>query len=83
MIITVRPHCRPCCLLHADGQDGGATIEQGSCMFGHLDYHSGTGWDIAALSDKNPDYAVSVATLGFGYQHPVQPITDECMWQQG
>ncbi len=44
----------------ADGQDGGATVDQGSCMFGHLDYNAGTGYDIVALSDHDPEYAVSV-----------------------
>eukprot|EP00879_Flechtneria_rotunda_P026763 GHRR01028587.1.p1 GENE.GHRR01028587.1~~GHRR01028587.1.p1 ORF type:complete len:127 (+),score=27.10 GHRR01028587.1:317-697(+) len=41
------------------GDDGGASIHQGSCMFGHIDYNKGTGWDIGALSDKAGDYAGS------------------------
>ncbi len=28
----------------------------GSCMFGYLDPNSGTGWDIAAMSDSDQDY---------------------------
>lgn len=39
------------------GDDGGTTIDQGSCMFGYLDPNKGTGRDIAALSDKAYDYA--------------------------
>jgi hypothetical protein len=29
------------------GNDGGSTVHEGSCMFGHLDENKGTGWDIA------------------------------------
>ncbi|KAG2451251.1 hypothetical protein HYH02_003858 [Chlamydomonas schloesseri] len=42
------------------GNDGGATIDQGSCMYGALP--SGlvsTGTDIAAISDANPSFAGS------------------------
>jgi hypothetical protein len=41
------------------GQDGGSTIHQGSCMFGNLKAGQGTGYDIAALSDADPEYAGS------------------------
>ncbi|KAG2501765.1 hypothetical protein HYH03_000265 [Edaphochlamys debaryana] len=42
------------------GQDGGATIDQGSCMYGPLpNYMVSTGKDIAALSDTASDYAGS------------------------
>lgn len=34
------------------GNDGGSTVDQGSCMFGHLDPNAGTGTDIGALSDS-------------------------------
>lgn len=40
---------------HSTGEDG--SINSGSCMFGQLDGSKGTGWDIAALSDKNSDYS--------------------------
>ncbi len=30
-------------------------------MFGQLDYNAGTGYDIVALSDHDPDYAVGAA----------------------
>lgn len=33
------------------------SIHQGSCMFGNIDGNKGTGWDIAAISDKASDYA--------------------------
>lgn len=38
------------------GDDGGATIDQGSCMYGYIDPNIGVGVDIAALSDRNPEY---------------------------
>jgi hypothetical protein len=41
------------------GNDGGASINEGSCAFGQLDSGTGTGLDIAALSDADPDYAGS------------------------
>jgi hypothetical protein len=41
------------------GDDGGATIDEGSCMFGSLDGSSGTGHDIAALSDADPEFSGS------------------------
>ncbi|KAG2501764.1 hypothetical protein HYH03_000264 [Edaphochlamys debaryana] len=42
------------------GYDGGATIHQGSCMYGGLpNYMVSTGMDIAALSDTAPDYSGS------------------------
>ncbi|KAI8477503.1 MAG: hypothetical protein J3K34DRAFT_455297 [Monoraphidium minutum] len=56
------------CEHHAagDGNDGGSTVHEGSCMFGvratrrgQLDRRQGTGLDIAALSDTDPEYAGS------------------------
>lgn len=41
------------------GDDGGTTINQGSCEYYNLDFHKGTGWDIVALSDTAPDYSGS------------------------
>ncbi|GBF92088.1 hypothetical protein Rsub_04435 [Raphidocelis subcapitata] len=41
------------------GEDGGTTIHQGSCQFGQLDSNAGTGYDIAALSDADPEFAGS------------------------
>ncbi|KXZ55513.1 hypothetical protein GPECTOR_2g1062 [Gonium pectorale] len=42
------------------GQDGGATIDQGSCMYGSLpNYMVSTGVDIAALADVDPEYSGS------------------------
>ncbi|KAI8469423.1 MAG: RlpA-like double-psi beta-barrel-protein domain-containing protein-containing protein [Monoraphidium minutum] len=41
------------------GNDGGATIDQGSCQFGALQAGSGTGLDIGALSDSDPEYSGS------------------------
>lgn len=41
------------------GEDGGATIHEGSCMYYNLDPNVGTGWDIAALSDRDPAFAGS------------------------
>jgi hypothetical protein len=32
------------------GQGDGFSIHEGSCEFGQVDPHAGTGWDIAALS---------------------------------
>lgn len=52
----VAPVVLPICTAHLQGEDGGTTIDQGSCMFGHIDPNKGTGLDIAALSDNNPDY---------------------------
>ncbi len=46
------------CWLHLfTGDDGGASINSGSCMFGSIDGSKGTGMDIAALSDKAGDYS--------------------------
>ena len=41
------------------GEDGGACVHEGSCMFGKLDANSPTGYDIAALSDADPAFAGS------------------------
>ncbi|WIA22297.1 hypothetical protein OEZ85_004615 [Tetradesmus obliquus] len=41
------------------GGSDGMSIHQGSCMFGNIDGNKGTGWDIAAISDKASDYAGS------------------------
>eukprot|EP00877_Chromochloris_zofingiensis_P011457 jgi/Chrzof1/6565/Cz19g01080.t1 len=50
----------------------GVTIHQGSCEYYKLDWHAGTGWDIAALSDQNPDYANS---CGRCYEVSCRPAT--------
>ncbi|GMH45816.1 hypothetical protein BSKO_13779 [Bryopsis sp. KO-2023] len=39
-----------------DGNNDGFSIHHGSCQFGKLDPHVGTGWDIAAIPDAHPDY---------------------------
>jgi len=41
------------------GADGGTTIHQGSCVFGQLSEGAGTGYDIAALSDSDPEFSGS------------------------
>jgi hypothetical protein len=48
------------------GQDGGSTINDGSCMFGYLDPSKGTGADIAALTDGDPDYQGSCGCAAGG-----------------
>jgi hypothetical protein len=56
--------CRPCVyqarlngihFLLFTGQDGGTTIQQGSCMM-NIEAGKGTGLDITAISDSAPDY---------------------------
>jgi hypothetical protein len=34
----------------------GWSIHTGSCGYGYLDEKAGTGWDVAAAADTNPDY---------------------------
>eukprot|EP00879_Flechtneria_rotunda_P015993 GHRR01016726.1.p1 GENE.GHRR01016726.1~~GHRR01016726.1.p1 ORF type:complete len:373 (+),score=77.90 GHRR01016726.1:674-1792(+) len=58
------------CYFPADND--GMSIHAGSCMFGNLDANKGTGWDIAALSDKDPDYAGS---CGRCYEVACRPST--------
>ncbi|EFJ40108.1 hypothetical protein VOLCADRAFT_100183 [Volvox carteri f. nagariensis] len=41
------------------GTDDGWNINEGSCGYGYLDHDRATGWDIAAMSDANWDFAGS------------------------
>lgn len=41
---------------HYGGPGDPWTIHEGSCKYGYLDPNKGTGWDVAALADANPDY---------------------------
>jgi hypothetical protein len=52
LLLYVLPHTPTC----SSGEDGGTTIHQGSCMFGHIDANKGTGWNVAALTDGSSDY---------------------------
>lgn len=50
------PAC--CCLLTLPNPAGtdAWSIHKGSCSYGYLDYQRATGWDVAAISDRAPDY---------------------------
>eukprot|EP01023_Acetabularia_acetabulum_P019138 TRINITY_DN196_c1_g1_i1.p2 TRINITY_DN196_c1_g1~~TRINITY_DN196_c1_g1_i1.p2 ORF type:complete len:198 (-),score=35.25 TRINITY_DN196_c1_g1_i1:307-900(-) len=45
-------------------------IHGGSCGFGYQCKNQGTGWDVAALSDKHPDYAGSCGRCYEVFCHP-------------
>ena len=61
-----RPATAPLHPLSRSGNDGGATIDQGSCQFGSLEDGHGTGRDIGALSDSDPE--VGRGALGLTMQ---------------
>ncbi|KAF6262467.1 RlpA-like double-psi beta-barrel-protein domain-containing protein-containing protein [Scenedesmus sp. NREL 46B-D3] len=66
------------------GEDGGATIQQGSCMMS-IQAGQGTGLDITALSDSAPDYKGSCGRCyevacrpTQGQKSVIVTVTDTC-----
>jgi hypothetical protein len=54
-------------------QDNGGSIMVGWCDYNYLSPDVATGWDIAAISDKNYDYA-GTASCGVCYEIECLPM---------
>lgn len=53
------------------GDRGYFSLHEGSCGFGNIDYHQGTGWDVAALPDSHHEYEGS---CGHCYEVKCEPM---------